>query len=140
MTEFEIMAGAAGITVMLFTAVAIVWDILTSDHKIQTAAEDSVMVISSIAGTLIGRLIGTTLAIELVGIVEVSSVVLSVIGFAAGIAAGFIIAEVGIHIIHWISGYGPTPPPSVFSTSGHRSYRVKLPDGEALARQIARQN
>ncbi|XXG59174.1 hypothetical protein AAC387_Pa04g1300 [Persea americana] len=50
-------AGYAGIAVILFTAGMMVWDIFSSEHILQTATHDAVVIVASVGSASLGEVV-----------------------------------------------------------------------------------
>ncbi|KAG5525276.1 hypothetical protein RHGRI_031829 [Rhododendron griersonianum] len=126
--------GAAGMAVLVFTAGTMVWDILSSEHPFQTASRDAVEIAASVGGGMLGEVVGAAVATELLAGVEVSPLFVTIAGLAGGIGGAFIFgAFAGLLIDSLIHSGGSAG----FSTERHRCFVARMPDGVALARQIA---
>ncbi|GAV86347.1 hypothetical protein CFOL_v3_29778 [Cephalotus follicularis] len=130
--------GAAGIAVLLFAAGMMVWDIYTSDHPIRTATHDGVVAAASFAGAWAGEFIGTVVATELVGAETfAAATVVAVAGLAFSFAGAVILGLFAGWLIDSILSSKPSNDKPL-STDGLRCYVAPMPDGVALAHQIAR--
>ncbi|KAK1296398.1 hypothetical protein QJS10_CPB15g02079 [Acorus calamus] len=127
--------GFAGIAVLLFTAGMMVWDIFSSEHVLQTATRDAVVTAASVGGAMLGEVIGVAIP-TLVGL-EATPLFIIVSGIVTSIVGAYILGEFAGWLIDLIFGSGGT---ATLSTDGHRCYVASMPDGEALARQIAHQD
>ncbi|GAV75278.1 hypothetical protein CFOL_v3_18757 [Cephalotus follicularis] len=128
--------GAAGVALLLFTAGMMVWDIYTSDHKIRTATHDAVVAAASFAGAWVGEFIGTIAASALVGTETfAAAAIVAVAGLAFSFAGAVILGLFAGWLIDSILSSGPSNKP--LSTDGLRCYVAPMPDGVALAHQIA---
>ncbi|GAV90311.1 hypothetical protein CFOL_v3_33720 [Cephalotus follicularis] len=128
--------GAAGIAVLLFAAGMMVWDIYTSDHKIRTATHDAVVAAASFAGAWAGEFIGTVVASELVEAETfAAATIVAVAGLAFSFAGAVILGLFAGWLIDSILSSKPSNKP--LSTDGLLCYVAPMPDGVALAHQIA---
>ncbi|KAK1297661.1 hypothetical protein QJS10_CPB15g02087 [Acorus calamus] len=127
--------GFAGIAVLLFTAGMMVWDIFSSERVLQTATRDAVVTAASVGGAMLGEVIGVAIP-TMVGL-EATPLFIIVSGIVMSIVGAYILGEFAGWLIDLIFGSGGTAP---LSTDGHRCYVSSMPDGEALARQIAHQD
>ncbi|KAG5525273.1 hypothetical protein RHGRI_031826 [Rhododendron griersonianum] len=126
--------GAAGMAVLVFTAGMMVWDILSSEHPFQTASRDAVETAASVGGGMLGEVIGDAVATELLAGVEVSPLFVTFAGVVGGIGGVFIFGAFAGWLIDLIIHSGGS---AEFSTEGHQCFVARMPDGVALARQIA---
>ncbi|KAL7246051.1 hypothetical protein ACSBR2_001222 [Camellia fascicularis] len=122
-----------GAAVVVITAGLMVWDIYSSDHKIQTATHDAVVSTAAMGGAILGDIIGAAIATDLVG-VEATSMFVAMAGFATGLLGAFILAGIAGGLIELIIGSGGTTD---IKTDNHKCYVAPMPDGVVLARQIA---
>ncbi|KAM7463633.1 hypothetical protein LguiA_031754 [Lonicera macranthoides] len=126
----------AGIAMFLFNAGMIVWDIYSSEQKLQTATRHAIVALASVGGAMLGDIVGVALSSALLA-AGVSTFFVVTVGILTGILGAFILGEfVGWLIDLIFSSAGNTS----FSTDLHRCYVAVMPDGETLARQIAHQN
>lgn len=126
------MTGGAGILLLIVAAGIMVWDIFTSEHAFQTATKDAMVTAASVGGALVGQVIGAALP-TLVGL-EASSLFVAGTAVLGGFVGAFIIGAFVGWFIDLIFGNGGSYP---LSTDNHQCYVAPLPDGEAVARQIA---
>ncbi|XP_057960164.1 uncharacterized protein LOC131152344 [Malania oleifera] len=130
------IAGSVGLAVLLFTAGVMVWDIFSSEHEIPKAVHDVVVTTASVGGAMLGQLIGTTLARNVLVGVQAMELFVALTGLITGILGAFIIGEFAGWLIDLIIGSASSVP---FSTDGLKCYVAPMPDGIALARQILHQ-
>lgn len=126
----------AGIAMFLFNAGMIVWDIYSSEQKLQTATRHAVVALASAGGAMLGDIVGVALSSALLA-AGVSTFFVVTVGILTGILGAFILGEFVGWLIDLIFSSGGNTP---FSTDQHRCYVAVMPDGETLARQIAHQN
>lgn len=122
-----------GAAVVVITAGLMVWDIYSSDHKIQTATHDAVVSTAAMGGAILGDIIGAAIATDLVG-VEATSMFVAMAGFATGLLGAFILAGIAGGLIELIIGSGGAID---INTDDHKCYVAGMPDGVVLACQIA---
>lgn len=134
--EISTAIGMGGITVLVFIAGMMVWDIFSSEHILQSITHDAIVAAASIGGAELGEVVGAALATELVG-VEAAPLFVMLAGMATGILGAFIIGGFVGWLIDLIIGSGGNAP---LSTDGLKCYVAPMPDGVVLARQIAHQH
>ncbi|GLT95610.1 hypothetical protein SLE2022_132820 [Rubroshorea leprosula] len=110
--------GVVGITVLLFTAGIMVWDIYSSEHKLETATRNTVQIASAVGGAMLGNVVAAALAPRLVGVVA-SSFFVGMMGIILGIAGAFILGAFTGWLVDLIFSSGSDQE---FSTEGHRCY------------------
>lgn len=126
------MTGGAGILLLIVAAGIMVWDIFTSEHVFKTATKDVMVTAASIGGALVGQVVGEAL-LTLVA-AEASTLLVTVAAVVGGIVGAFVIGAFVGWFIDLIFDSGGSYP---LSTDNHHCYVAPLPDGEAVARQIA---
>nr|XP_048317974.1 uncharacterized protein LOC107429187 [Ziziphus jujuba var. spinosa] len=138
---FSKIVGAAGVAVLLLTAGIMVWDVYTSEHKFQTATHDAVVATALVGGSMLGNIVGAALTTELVGaeaaVFGVSLVAVG--GFVIGIAGAFILSLAAGWLIDKLFSTGELSHVTKHTTQSEHCYVAPMPDGKALAHQIAYQ-
>ncbi|XP_071721636.1 uncharacterized protein [Rutidosis leptorrhynchoides] len=122
--------GVGGIAVLLFTAGMMVWDIFSLEHPIQTAVRDAVTTAASIEGAVLGEIVGTAVA----NMAGANAIFATLAGIATGFVGAFIVGSFVGWLLDLIFGSGGR---KTLSTDDHVAYVAIMPDGQALARQIA---
>ncbi|XP_015873436.3 uncharacterized protein LOC107410518 [Ziziphus jujuba] len=138
---FAEVVGAAGVAVLLFTAGVMVWDVYTSEHKFQTATRDAVVATALVGGSMLGNIVGAALTTELVG-AEAAVLGVSLVaegGFIVGIAGAFILSMAAGWLIDKLFSTGQVSHVTKHTTQSEHCYVAPMPDGKALAFQIAHQ-
>ncbi|KAL5707648.1 hypothetical protein ACHQM5_018524 [Ranunculus cassubicifolius] len=133
--EISTAMGIAGFAVLILTAGMMVWDIFTSDRILQTVTRDAIEAVASVGGAMVGEVVGAALATELVG-AEASALFVLAAGIIGSIAGIFIVGAFVGWLVGLIFSSGGSAP---LSTDGLRCYVQPMPDGVALAFQIAHQ-
>ncbi|XP_038878346.1 uncharacterized protein LOC120070604 [Benincasa hispida] len=126
------ISGAAGILFLILAAGIMVWDIFTAEHVLQTATKDVMETAAAVGGAMVGQVIGAALP-TLAG-VEASALFLMVTAVIGSIVGAFVLGSFVGWLVDVIFSSGGDYP---LSTDGHTCYVAPLPDGEAIARQIA---
>ncbi|KAM7269978.1 hypothetical protein ACFE04_029192 [Oxalis oulophora] len=121
---------AVDISMTMFSAGMMVWEIFTSAYPVETAVRDSVMAAADVGGTAVGEFAGAAMA----AMVGIDGVFATLAGIATGFVGAFIIGAFVGEILDMIFATGGK---DVSSTDGHKAYVAIMPDGLALARQIA---
>ena len=129
----------AGKGLLLLTLVIMVWDIYSSEYPLETATRDAMTAAAGVAGAYIGTVVVAALE-TLAGDVAIDATFMACVGFIAGVGAAFIIAAAAGAVITWIFSSGgssiESAPPNVRLDQNY-CYVAPLPDGAAMARQIA---
>lgn len=122
-----------GAAVVVITAGLMVWDIYSSDHKIQTTIHDAVVSTAAAGGAMLGDIIGTAIA-TLVG-VEATTMFVAMAIFATSVLGAVILSAIAGSLIELIIGSGGTTD---INTDNHKCYVAHMTDdGVVLARRIA---
>lgn len=125
------VVGAAGIALIIFTAGIMVWDLFTANDIFEAATRDAVVTVAAVGGALVGEIVGVTVAIA----AGASAAFALMAGIITGFIGAFLIGEfTGWLIDSFFAGTYDT-----LSATGYRCYVADLPNGEAIARQIAHQ-
>ncbi|KAM7271012.1 hypothetical protein ACFE04_030226 [Oxalis oulophora] len=122
--------GAGGISVIMFSAGLMVWEIFSSAYPVEAAVRDSVMAATNIGSAVVGDIAGAAMA----AMVGIDGVFATVAGIATGFLGAFIIGVFVGELLDMIFASGGK---DTYSTDGHKAYVAIMPDGLALARQIA---
>ena len=130
---FSKVKSVGGVAVVVITAGLTVWDIYSSDNKIETATHDAVVTVAGTAGAILGEIIGAAIATKVVG-VQATSLFATMAGFATGFLGAFILGAIAGSLLGLIINTGGDTP---IPTDGHKCYVAPMPDGVVLARQIA---
>ncbi|CAK9327852.1 unnamed protein product [Citrullus colocynthis] len=128
------ISGVAGILFLILATGIMVWDIFTAEHVLQTATKDAMMTVAAVGGAMVGQVIGAALP-TLVGI-EASPLFLMATAVIGSVVGAFVLGAFVGWLMDLIFSSGGDYP---LSTDGHTCYIAPLPDGEAVARQIAHQ-
>ena len=131
--------GATGMAVLIFTAGIAVWDVFTSDNKLQTATENAAQVLGVVGGGTLGEFAATALATGLLG--EVASPVFVVVaGIVGGFAGSYILGKFAVSLVDKVFGWGETDTVTHMPDEicMHQCCVAPAPAGNVLARSIAR--
>lgn len=124
-----------GKAVLLFNAGNMAWDIYSADHVLLTATREAILTAAKYGGAQLGTILGAALGTKLVG-AEASALFIYMAGCLGSIAGAFLIGAAAGWLVSLIFRTG-SPPPN--STDNLHFYVAPMPDGAALARQIAHQ-
>ncbi|KAJ8769818.1 hypothetical protein K2173_008224 [Erythroxylum novogranatense] len=131
--------GATGMAVLIFTAGIAVWDVFTSDNKLQTATESAAQVVGVVGGGTLGEFAATALAMGVLGAVA-SSVFVVVARIVGGFAGSYILGKFAVSLVDKVFGWGEmdtvTHMPDEICM--HQCCKAPAPVGNVLARQYAR--
>ncbi|KAH7546649.1 hypothetical protein FEM48_Zijuj01G0223800 [Ziziphus jujuba var. spinosa] len=131
--------GATGMAVLIFTAAIAVWDVYTSDNKLQTAARDTLQFIGAAGGGTLGEYAATALATGLLG-AAASPVFVVAAGIVGGIAGAYILGKFAAHLVDEVFSWGDTDNITHLNDQihFHQCCVAPAPNGNVLARPIAR--
>ncbi|XP_058727806.1 uncharacterized protein LOC131599488 [Vicia villosa] len=131
--KLELTSAGLGIAVLVVSAGLMVWDIFTAEHKIEAVLSNSLSKLSEI-GAFAVQLAVEGAVTDAVADLELGVFLVSLAGFVAGTVAGLLFVAVsGVLIDLIFEGGGKTAP----SVEGLKFHTTKMPDGMALAFQIA---
>lgn len=122
-----------GAGVLILALGTMVWDIYLSDRPVETGVRDLMQIASGLGGAAIGEFVEAGL-VAFATEVEIDSIFLACVGFVTGTVAAILIADAAAALIILIFGSGGSAP---LNPGKHRCYVAPMPDGAALARQIA---
>ncbi|KAK9735917.1 hypothetical protein RND81_04G237800 [Saponaria officinalis] len=141
---------------LIFTLAMSVWDIYSSEHRLQTALSEFTEFSASYVGGYVGEITGAAVATYLVtamGVAE-TAVTTAFVGLAAfvsgfglaiglGFLAGYVVGKIfesgGKHAggAITVNKDGPKPSPDPNNPYRTQVYAAPMPDGALLARQLA---
>ncbi|XP_017248551.2 uncharacterized protein LOC108219559 [Daucus carota subsp. sativus] len=124
---------SGGIAVMAFTAGMMTWDIFTAEHKLESALNNGVSLLSAAVSYAI-EVSFTSAVGAVVAESEVGLLVVSAAGFVVGALVGILFAAATGAIIAAILSSGGSVPQNVEDL---KFYSVTMPNGMALANEIA---
>ncbi|WJX46646.1 hypothetical protein P8452_33425 [Trifolium repens] len=131
--KLELASTGFGIAVLVVSAGLMVWDIFTAEHKLEAVLTNSLTTLSEIGAFAVQVAVEGAVT-EAVADMELGVFVVSLAGFVVGTAAGLLfVAASGILVDLILGGGGNTAP----SVEGLKFHTAKMPDGMALAFQIA---
>jgi hypothetical protein len=131
--KLELASAGLGIAVLVVGAGLMVWDIFTAEYKIEAVLTNSLSTLSEIGAFAVQFAVEGAVT-EAVADVELGVFIVSLAGFVAGTVAGLLFVAVSGLLIDLILGGGGKTAPSVEDLKFHT---IKMPDGMALALQIA---
>ncbi|KAJ8770847.1 hypothetical protein K2173_021762 [Erythroxylum novogranatense] len=137
--QVSTVLGATGMAVLIFTAGIAVWDVFTSDNKLQTATKNAAQVLGVVGGGTLGEFAATALATGLLGAVA-SPVFVVVAGIVGGFAGSYILGKFAVSLVDKVFGWGDTDtvPNMCDEICMHQCCVAPAPAGNVLARSIAR--
>ncbi|KAH7546652.1 hypothetical protein FEM48_Zijuj01G0224100 [Ziziphus jujuba var. spinosa] len=131
--------GATGMAVLIFTAAIALWDVYTSDNKLQTAARDTLQFIGAAGGGTLGEYAATALATGLLG-AAASPVFVVAAGIVGGIAGAYILGKFAAHLVDEVFSWGDTDNITHLNDQihFHQCCVAPAPNGNVLSRPIDR--
>lgn len=133
--DLKNMANKTGKVFLVLNCGIMVWDIFTSNHIFEAITKHALMRVADASGVIVKKLVGAVLP-TLVGVKAASKVFVLASAVIGSILGVFVIGPfVGWFVSYMFNSGGKYP----LSTDGHHCYVASLPDGEAVARQIAHQ-
>ncbi|KAJ8769821.1 hypothetical protein K2173_008227 [Erythroxylum novogranatense] len=130
--------GGAGMAVFIIAAGISVWDVFTSDNKLQAATENASQILGVVGGGTLGEFAATALATGLLGAVA-SPVFVVVAGVVGGFAGSYLLGKYAVSLVDKVFGWGETD--TVLHMCDeicmHQCCIAPAPAGNVLARSIA---
>ncbi|XP_021749356.1 uncharacterized protein LOC110715085 [Chenopodium quinoa] len=126
-------ATAGGVATMAVTAGIMAWDIFTAEHKLESALNSAVSVLSGAVSyavnVAVSSAVGTVVANAQLGVLMVSMA-----GFVVGAVVGILFAAATGAILKLILGTGGKVPPNLDDL---KFYSATMPNGMAIANEIS---
>ncbi|CAN6242143.1 unnamed protein product, partial [Urochloa humidicola] len=132
--SFEAL-GKLGVSFLVFTAAAMVWDIYTAEDQMQAVVRDSVNALTEVVTLEVGDVVSAAVEAGFAALdIEIASAAVTVIGAVAGFGIGALIGIAAGGLLDLIFSSGTS---KVKNTDGLTVCRVApMPDGLQVARLV----